>query len=30
MIVVSFSIEKIIIPWSYRAPIIPPNLLHTH
>jgi len=24
------SIEKIIIPCSYPAPFVPPNLLHTH
>ena len=29
MIFVSISIEKIIIPCSYRAPIVPSNLLHT-
>jgi len=29
-ICISFSIEKIIIPCSYRAPLVPPNLLHTH
>ena len=29
MIFVSFSIEKI-IPFSYCAPFVPPNLLYTH
>ena len=27
MIFVSFSIENIVIPCSYHAPIVPPNLL---
>jgi len=26
MIFVSYSIEKKIIPWSYRVPFVPPNL----
>ena len=30
MILVSFSIEKIIIQCSYSAPFVQPNLLHTH
>ena len=30
MIFISFSIEKIIIPCSYCALFVPPNLLHTH
>lgn len=29
-ILVSSSIEKIIIPYFYRAPFVPPNLLNTH
>ena len=29
MIFISFSIEKIIVPCSYCAPSVPPNLLHT-
>ena len=30
MILVSISIEKIIIPCSYHATFVPPNLLYTH
>jgi len=30
VIFISFSIEKIIVPCSYCAPSIQPNLLHAH
>ena len=30
MIVISFSIEKIIIPCSYCVPFVPPNILHKY
>ena len=30
MIFISFSVEKIIIPCSYSAHFVPPNLLNTH
>ena len=30
MIFISFPIEEIIIPYSYRAPFVPPDLLHPH
>jgi len=30
MIFISFPVEKIIIPCSYFAPFVPPDLLHTH
>jgi len=30
MIFISFSIETNIIPRSYSAPFVPPNLLYTH
>jgi hypothetical protein len=30
MILISFSIEKIVISCSYCALFVPPNLLHTH
>ena len=30
MIFISFPLEKIMIPSSYCAPFVPPDLLHTH
>ena len=30
MIFIFFSIENIMIPCSYCAPFVPPDLLHTH
>ena len=30
MIFISFPLEEIIIPCSYCAPFVPPDLLHTH
>jgi hypothetical protein len=30
MILVSFPLKKSIIPCTYRAPFIPPNLMYTH
>ena len=30
MIIISFPVEKFIIPFSYCAPFVPLDLLHTH
>ena len=30
MVFISFPVEEIIIPCSYCALFVPPNLLHTH
>ena len=30
MIIISFPVEEIIIPFSYCAPFVPPDLMHTH
>ena len=30
MILISFSVEEIIIPCSYCAPFVPPDPLHPH
>ena len=30
MIIISFPLEEIIILFSYCAPFVPPDLLHTH
>ena len=30
LIIISFPVEKITIPFSYCSPFVPPDLLHTH